>query len=475
MGLLFRVIYAAHCRSTHHKLAMDALKLLQCDHAERWRDLILKHHDAYLLGAKAPDTRFKDFRNHVLHVSQNHWGGAMKTARLWYHRALETLKNESWINGIYAAGVLSHYYTDPIQPFHTGQSKAENNIHRAAEWSITKSYDALYQAAEENGLPQVAFSEGEDWVEDMVKRGAEFGHPHYQTLIDHYDFDKGRKDPPAGLDQTSQEILTELLGYAVVGWSGILDRLFTESGITPPKVSLAVPAFLATLQIPVQYITKKLMDSRDRAQVQAMYAELQETGQVENTLPEDDRAVRDLFQADWPDAEPPKKPEPKPNSKAEKPPAEPKPKEPVKLRHFLNVADPVEDAPSIGPKTAARLHKVKITTVEELLNADPVQVEQEIDARHITAQVIRDWQDQAQLVCRIPEIRGHDAQILVACGYRDPLDVSTAPANDILSAALDFANTREGQRVIRSGKVPDEKEVADWQSWAEHARELKAA
>ena len=34
MSLLFRVIYAAHCRSTHHKLAMDALNFLECDEQE---------------------------------------------------------------------------------------------------------------------------------------------------------------------------------------------------------------------------------------------------------------------------------------------------------------------------------------------------------------------------------------------------------------------------------------------------------
>ena len=37
--------------------------------------LILKHHAQYLEGSKAPDKEFKDFKNHVLHVRDNMWGG----------------------------------------------------------------------------------------------------------------------------------------------------------------------------------------------------------------------------------------------------------------------------------------------------------------------------------------------------------------------------------------------------------------
>ena len=55
-------------------------------------------------------------------------------------------QNQSWHEAVYAAGIMSHYYTDPIHPFHTAQSPAENNIHRAVEWSISKSYGALAAA-----------------------------------------------------------------------------------------------------------------------------------------------------------------------------------------------------------------------------------------------------------------------------------------------------------------------------------------
>ena len=84
MTLLFRVLYAAHAKGTHHKLALDALNCLGGSDAELWRRVFLKHATVYLQGSKAPDDEFKDFKNHVLHVRDDFWGGAPVKARSWY-------------------------------------------------------------------------------------------------------------------------------------------------------------------------------------------------------------------------------------------------------------------------------------------------------------------------------------------------------------------------------------------------------
>lgn len=76
MNLLFRVLYAQKCTSTHHMLAMDALRYLRVEQSDEWTRLFLSDIQLFIDGAKAPDKKFKDFRNHVLHVSDNFWGGA---------------------------------------------------------------------------------------------------------------------------------------------------------------------------------------------------------------------------------------------------------------------------------------------------------------------------------------------------------------------------------------------------------------
>src|SRR5262245_26749638 len=143
MHPLFHIVYGAHARSTHHRLALDALRYLKCTDADYWQRVFLAHAKLYLEGAEAPDREFKDFENHVLHTRDGLWGGAPEKVRSWYHHVVEALSVEDWPTAVYCAGVLSHYYTDPLQPFHTAQSEAENNIHRATEWSIARSYAAL--------------------------------------------------------------------------------------------------------------------------------------------------------------------------------------------------------------------------------------------------------------------------------------------------------------------------------------------
>ena len=199
MNLLFRVVYAAHATGTHHKLALDALRHLQGADAEAWQRLVLSHAKLYLEGSKAPDNEFKDFKNHVLHTRDGYWGGAPEQVRNWYRQLVEALAQQDWPVAVRCAGVLSHYYTDPLMPFHTAQSEAENNIHRATEWSISKAYDALaLQGETEFADLRVELPAGPNWLAQLVCQGAERANRYYEKLIAHYDIKRGVVDPPAG-------------------------------------------------------------------------------------------------------------------------------------------------------------------------------------------------------------------------------------------------------------------------------------
>ncbi len=294
MNLLFRIVYAAHANGTHHKLALDALRHLRDRDANRWQRLFLSHSEIYLEGSKAPDKEFKDFKNHVLHVNDDYWGGAPEKVESWYRKLVDALKAHTWHEAVYAAGIMSHYYTDPIHPFHTAQSKAENNIHRAVEWSISKSYSELVALNKTKGLPQIELGSDSAWIKDHVIAGAETSNAHYETLIAHYDFERGVVTPPEGLDNVCRNVISSLLAYAAVGHARLLDRAFKEADVTPPDVSLTAETFIASLKIPARWVTRKLEDAADRRQVEAMFDELKATGAVEQTLPADDRQVRDL-------------------------------------------------------------------------------------------------------------------------------------------------------------------------------------
>lgn len=294
MTLLELVIIAHRCRSTHHFIAIDALSLLKGKHAERWHDLMLRYHESLLKGAKAPDKTFRDFHNHVLHVQEGEWGGARDAAMEWYGKAVAALRKEKWSDAAYALGVMTHYYADPVQPFHTGQTEEEGAIHRAIEWSIAKSRDTIKAMIDARGYPTLSAGRDAGFVADMVLAGAKYSNPHYQTFIDHYDVHIGVKDPERGLDETLLDILADLIAYATAGVATLFERAFEEAAVKPPQIDLDLPGYLAALDIPIRKLTKRMADARDRKTVEAMYAELQETGKVIKTLPDDDKAIRKL-------------------------------------------------------------------------------------------------------------------------------------------------------------------------------------
>ena len=152
--------------------------------------------------------------------------------------------------------------------------------------------------------------------------------------------------------------------------------------------------------------------------------------------------------------------------------AEPKTHE---WKHYLHKSSPVVDAPSIGPKMAKRLGKLGIVTVADLLGCKPGRVAKQLDDRRIDEQTVTDWVDQSRLMCRIPQLRGHDAQVLVACGYRSLGSLEGQSAAKVFAKVGPFVATKEGQRLLRSSRTPDLDEVTDWLNWVGHARSLKAA
>lgn len=296
MSMLWRLLRSSACRSNHHRLALEALTHLRGTDGALWRNLFLHHAPAYLKGAKAPDEVFKDFRNHVLHVRESDWGGAPASAREWYTRTVRALTRQDWAHAVYCAGVMSHYALDPLQPLHTGQTEEEDIIHRAVEWSLSRGFDELQLILEQDleGYPEIAVPTGNDWLEQMVKAGAKAANRHYETVIDHFNFQLAVKDPRRGPDQEMKDAMALLVGHAIVMLARILERAFTEAAVLPPKVNLTLDTLFALVKAPIGRIVAALDSEQERDVVRAMYNEYRATGKVRQTLPEDERTIRRL-------------------------------------------------------------------------------------------------------------------------------------------------------------------------------------
>lgn len=103
------------------------------------------------------------------------------------------------------------------------------------------------------------------------------------------------------------------------------------------------------------------------------------------------------------------------------------------------------------------------------------RISEKLNLRRMTPQIIQQWQHQSRLVCQVPELRGHDAQILVPLANYNTEQLAATNPSSLLNIVEPFSHTKEGERIIRSGRKPDLAEVAEWVQWAANARSFKAA
>ncbi len=147
----------------------------------------------------------------------------------------------------------------------------------------------------------------------------------------------------------------------------------------------------------------------------------------------------------------------------------------VQYKFHLQLSDELETAPSIGPKTAERFKSIGVRTVDDFLNADAADMSARLENRRMSTRVIETWQRQIRLMCQVPNLRGHDVQLLVSCGINDPATLATMNADELLAKVAPFADSKEGARILRNSKKPDLAEVKQWIDAATHGCVLNAA
>jgi Domain of unknown function (DUF4332) len=147
-----------------------------------------------------------------------------------------------------------------------------------------------------------------------------------------------------------------------------------------------------------------------------------------------------------------------------------------RIQFSLQLNDKLEAAPSIGPKSAIKFEEIGVFTVADFLGAEATAMASRLANRRMSANVIKSWQDQTRLVCSVPNLRGHDAQLLVGCNITDAGQLARMEPQELLSLVLPFSRSKEGERIIRHGKRPDLAEVAGWiEAASRHSRPIRAA
>ena len=507
---LLTILRAVHCRSTHHYFALDGLEYVRTEPGRRLRSLLLKHHDRYLTGAKDPDDSFKDFENHVLHVADKMWGGAIQAANTWHGKLVIQIRQENWRAAAYAAGVLSHYFTDPFMPLHTAQSPREAAIHRPLEWSVCKSYQTIFEHWN-NGPKQVEPMDAEpteQWLGSMIEQGATSSRQHYERLLEIYDLASATQPPNMGLNSEVIEIFSQLFGRVLTAWGQVLDRTAAMISAEIPDMGLTLATVLATIDVPLMWIVRRAGSVSEQRAVRSILAEYQAHGNLERFLPRECRVVASCKQrelgtsatesaghastpatADPPTSllqnSPPSSHDiPQAISTPVESPLEVQPVNAISAnsdlmtsnalplpqsdhrdrghRRRLRPESPVIDAPSIGVKTALRLAEAGVHTVEHLLRVHPAVLASRLDSNWITSDLIRAWQAQADLACRITNLRSVDAQLLTLVGIKELSDIARFDAESLHAVIYQQSQTSAGQRILRESSPPELERIRRW-------------
>jgi len=511
MDAITAILRAAHCKSTHHYFAIDALFEVSSDRGQSLANFMLANYGEYLKETKDPDTVFKDFENHVLHVQDGYWGGAAKMAEKWLDKSLRMLSVANWKEAAYAIGVLSHYFTDPFMPLHTAQSPRETIVHRPLEWSVCCSYQFIFKTAMTNpDLDSFALDSGSNWLTDGILRGATMANRYYEPLIDDYDLKESSRHPELALGSGSKSNLAIVFTWVLTGWGSIIDRIANESTASFPKCSLVLPTLLAGVQTPMKKIVAAIDSAEQRKEVERILDEYQRTGNVVRNVSPEQRVVRKV-RKECPQlrpnpiavqkavastsAMPPVKaaakrilttplapaavlvakklPEPIPMlilKKAAQPSrpnpnlASPTPvqKESKPSRERLTVDSQIVDAPAIGPQTAVRFEAIGLKTVHDLLTHNAEWLARELETKWITAHLVSQWQDQARLACQIERLSAAGAGLLVMSGIRSAEELARRKPSEALAILHATAETPEGKRLLRDHEPPPLKTVQRW-------------
>jgi len=124
---------------------------------------------------------------------------------------------------------------------------------------------------------------------------------------------------------------------------------------------------------------------------------------------------------------------------------------------------------------AERLAPFNLLSVGDLVSVNAESVASQLADRAFSKETIQQWQHQALLVCRIPNLRGHDAQMIVGSGLTSAEQVAASEPRELLDKVIRFASSKQGVRILRGANVPDLDEVSDWIQWAQNCRAVRAA
>ena len=186
-----------------------------------WADAFDYYLPELMSGSIYPDTAWQDWDNH-LYYPETGEHNAPTAAERWYNFTRNNFTIGSWEDGFFAAGIMSHYFSDPCIPVHTGDSWPG---HSGYESDINQNLDLLTLA-----------TPSEDYitnVSQLVIDSATYSHQYYDDVYLQYVDDNSEA---IATNATIKTLTEDCLNLAI---DGLLDLFFNATqGVNAPDVTI---------------------------------------------------------------------------------------------------------------------------------------------------------------------------------------------------------------------------------------------
>lgn len=170
-----------------------------------WKDAFEFFEAQIKSGSITPDVAWQDWDNHLYYPHTGEHSAHIATER-WYEYTVNNFSIGNWNDGMFAAGVMSHYFTDPNIPVHTDANWAG---HSALETDINYHLSTF--------SPTINSSELVDDPRQYVVDLATISHEYYDDCRALYP--TGTIPSPSPLDNnaTFHEVIENQTSRAITG------------------------------------------------------------------------------------------------------------------------------------------------------------------------------------------------------------------------------------------------------------------
>ncbi|MGY5878766.1 MAG: zinc dependent phospholipase C family protein [Candidatus Thorarchaeota archaeon] len=204
--------------ATHYKIVNEAVDNIS---NASWADVFDYYTEDLLSGCVAPDVLWQDWDNH-LYYPKNGSGNAPASASIWYDFARANFTAENWEDGFFAAGVMTHYFTDPCIPVHTddywpGHDAYEDDInYNLGDLVLTSPSESIVNN-----------------VSQLVVDNATYSNQYYDIIYEAYPTDTSEA---IDSNSTVKTLTEECLSMAIDGVVSLFYNL--TLGLDAPDVTI---------------------------------------------------------------------------------------------------------------------------------------------------------------------------------------------------------------------------------------------